>query len=53
MNLKFISIAIQLLKLLRWCMENMTPEERSAFRQAIKDMPTPDELDPNHGMGGQ
>jgi hypothetical protein len=53
MNLTVISIAIQLLKLLRWCVQHMTPEEKSSFMDAIKNMPTPDELDPMHGMGGQ
>jgi len=53
MNTVWISIAIKLLKLLRWYIKKMTPEEKAAFRQAIKDMPMPDELDPNHGMGGQ
>jgi hypothetical protein len=53
MNLTAISIAIQLLKILRWMLKNMTKEERSEFRQAIKDMPMIDEMDPNHGMGGQ
>ena len=53
MNLTWISIAIQLLRILRWLIKKMTPEERAAFQQAIKDMPTPDELDPEHGMGGQ
>lgn len=53
MNTIWISIAIKLLQLLRWYLDQLTPEERSSFREAIRKMPTPDELDPNHGMGGR
>jgi len=53
MNTVWISIAIKLLQLLRWYIKKMTPEERASFRQAIKNMPMMDELDPNHGMGGR
>ena len=53
MNTVWIGIAIKLLQLLRWYLDHLTPEERASFRQAIKKMPTPDELDPNHGMGGR
>lgn len=53
MNTIWIGIAINLLKLLRWYLRRMTAEEKAAFQQAIRDMPMPDELDLNHGMGGQ
>ena len=53
MNTIWFTLAIQVLKLLRWYLDHLTPEERASFKQAIKDMPMMDELDPNHGMGGQ
>jgi len=53
MNTIWFTLAIQGLKLLRWYYGKLTPEERASFKQAIKDMPMMDELDPNHGMGGR
>jgi hypothetical protein len=53
MNTIWICIAIRLLQLLRWYIRKMTPAARASFKQAIKDMPMMDELDPNHGMGGR
>lgn len=42
MNTLWIGIAIKLLQLLRWYIKKMTPEEKAAFWQAIRDMPMPE-----------
>lgn len=48
-----LTIFIQVAKLLRRYYADMSPEQQKEWRQAIKDMPMPDDLDPEHGMGGQ
>jgi hypothetical protein len=55
-----LTIGIQALRLARWYYSNLSPDERkgldetlTAWKKQIKDMPMMDELDPNHGMGGQ
>jgi len=45
-----VSLAIQLLDRYK---NHLTDEQKAAWAAAIKSMPTPDERDPNHGMGGQ
>lgn len=45
-----------LLRLFLWIskrLKNLSPEQKEAWAKAIKEMPMPDDLDPEHGMGGQ
>ena len=53
MNTFWISAAIQLLKLLRWYVGRMTPEEKAEWKRQIREMPSIDEIYGNDGMGGQ